>query len=112
MDQGPRVTDLRWDGNPEDEINSFVTEELYIHSKLLIVDDRLVICGSANLNDRSQLGSHDSEIAVVIEDPTPVESYMDGRPYTASRFASSLRRYIFRKHLGLIPDQRWDQPNQ
>ncbi|KAJ4189680.1 hypothetical protein NW767_000314 [Fusarium falciforme] len=112
MDQGPRVTDLRWDGNPEDEINAFVTEELYIHSKLLIVDDRLVICGSANLNDRSQLGSHDSEIAVVIEDPTPVESYMDGRPYTASRFASSLRRYIFRKHLGLIPDQRWDQPNQ
>lgn len=112
MDQGPRVTDLRWDGNPEDEINAFVTEELYIHSKLLIVDDRLVICGSANLNDRSQLGSHDSEIAVVIEDPTPVESYMDGRPYTASRFASSLRRYIFRKHLGLIPDQRWDQPDQ
>ncbi|KAJ3520611.1 hypothetical protein NM208_g13642 [Fusarium decemcellulare] len=101
MDQGPRVVDLRWEGNPEDEINAFVTEELYIHSKLLIADDRLVICGSANLNDRSQLGSHDSEIAVVIEDPTPVESYMDGRPYTASRFAASLRRYIFRKHLEL-----------
>ncbi|WZH41134.1 Phospholipase [Fusarium acuminatum] len=112
MDQGPRVTDVHWDGNPEDEINAFVSEELYIHSKLLIVDDRLVICGSANLNDRSQLGDHDSEIAVVIEDPTPVESYMNGRPYTASRFAASLRRYLFRKHLGLIPDQRWDQPNQ
>jgi phospholipase D1/2 len=112
MDQGPRVTDIHWDGNPEDEINAFVSEELYIHSKLLIVDDRLVICGSANLNDRSQLGDHDSEIAVVIEDPTPVESYMNGRPYTASRFAASLRRYLFRKHLGLIPDQRWDQPNQ
>ncbi|KAM5348063.1 hypothetical protein ACJ41O_007887 [Fusarium nematophilum] len=112
MDQGPSVASLRWEGNPEDEINSFVTEELYIHSKLLIADDRLVICGSANLNDRSQLGSHDSEIAVVIEDPAPVDSYMDGRPYTASRFAASLRRYIFRKHLGLIPDQRWDQPDQ
>ncbi|KAF4979874.1 hypothetical protein FZEAL_4008 [Fusarium zealandicum] len=112
MDQGPSVANLRWEGNPEDEISSFVTEELYIHSKLLIADDRLVICGSANLNDRSQLGSHDSEIAVVIEDPTPVESYMDGRPYTASRFAASLRRYIFRKHLGLIPDQRWDEPNK
>jgi phospholipase D1/2 len=112
MDKGPRVTDLRWDGNPEDEINAFVSEELYIHSKLLIVDDRLVICGSANLNDRSQLGDHDSEIAVVIEDPTPVESYMNGRPYTASRFAASLRRFLFRKHLGLVPDQRWDQPNR
>ncbi|KAL6914069.1 hypothetical protein FSST1_011829 [Fusarium sambucinum] len=112
MDQGPRVTDLRWEGNPEDEINAFVSEELYIHSKLVIIDDRLVICGSANLNDRSQLGDHDSEIAVVIEDPTPCESYMNGRPYTASRFAASLRRYLFRKHLGLIPNQRWDQPDQ
>lgn len=112
MDQGPRVTDLRWEGNPEDEINAFVSEELYIHSKLLIVDDRLVIVGSANLNDRSQLGDHDSEIAVVIEDPTPCESYMNGRPYTASRFAASLRRYLFRKHLGLIPNQRWDQPDR
>jgi phosphatidylserine/phosphatidylglycerophosphate/cardiolipin synthase-like enzyme len=33
-----------------------VTEQIYIHSKLLIVDDRLVICGSANINDRSMLG--------------------------------------------------------
>lgn len=112
MDGGPSIVDIPWDGNPEDEINAFVTEELYVHSKLLIADDRLVICGSANLNDRSQLGSHDSEIAVVIEDPTPVESMMNGRPYTASKFAASLRRYIFRKHLGLIPDQRWDQPDQ
>ena len=33
-----------------------VTELVYIHSKLCIVDDRLVICGSANINDRSLLG--------------------------------------------------------
>lgn len=112
MDQGRRVTDMPWGGNPDDEIDAFVTEELYIHSKLLIADDRLVICGSANLNDRSQLGNHDSEIAVVIEDPTPVETTMNGQPYTASKFAASLRRYIFRKHLGLIPDQRWDRPDQ
>ncbi|KAF7558729.1 hypothetical protein G7046_g5430 [Stylonectria norvegica] len=112
MDGSGSVVDLPWEGEPEDEINAFVTEELYIHSKLLIADDRLVICGSANLNDRSQLGSHDSEIAVIIEDPTPVESRMNGQPYTASRFAASLRRYIFRKHLGLIPDQRWDRPDQ
>lgn len=109
---GPNVTQLRWDGNPEDELNAFVSEELYVHSKLLIADDRLVICGSANLNDRSQLGTHDSEIAVVIEDSTPVETTMNGAPFTASKFAASLRRHIFRKHLGLIPDQRWDRPDQ
>jgi phospholipase D1/2 len=28
----------------------------------MIIDDRRVICGSANLNDRSQNGDHDSEI--------------------------------------------------
>lgn len=112
MDGSPRVTELPWDGSPEEEFDAYVTEELYIHSKLLIADDRLVICGSANLNDRSQLGTHDSEIAVVIEDPTTVDSTMNGEPYQASRFAASLRRFIFRKHLGLVPDQRWDQPNQ
>ncbi|XP_058829988.1 phospholipase D1-like [Topomyia yanbarensis] len=33
-----------------------VTELIYVHSKLLIADDRVVICGSANINDRSLLG--------------------------------------------------------
>ncbi|TDZ40589.1 Phospholipase D1 [Colletotrichum spinosum] len=111
MDAGPDLHSVPWSGSPESEIDAFVSEELYIHSKLLIADDSLVIVGSANLNDRSQLGTHDSEIAVIIEDPTPVESSMNGRPYTASKFAASLRRQIFRKHLGLLPDQRWDQPN-
>ncbi len=39
-----------------------ITELIYIHSKLMIVDDRLVICGSANINDRSLLGYRDSEV--------------------------------------------------
>lgn len=85
---------------------------VYICGKVYETNRVQVICGSANLNDRSQLGNHDSEIAVVVEDKETVDSYMDGRPYIASRFAASLRRYIFRKHLGLIPDQRWDRPDQ
>lgn len=53
----------------ESPICSFlqVTELIYVHSKLLIVDDHLVICGSANINDRSMLGKRDSEIAVIVE---------------------------------------------
>ena len=39
-----------------------VTELIYIHSKLIIVDDKILICGSANINDRSLLGSRDSEV--------------------------------------------------
>ncbi|KAL2190140.1 phospholipase D/nuclease [Thermothelomyces heterothallicus CBS 203.75] len=108
MHNGPDLRSVPWTGSPEDEFNAFVSEELYVHSKVLIADDQLVICGSANLNDRSQLGNHDSEIAVVIEDPTPVSSTMGGRPYTASAFAASLRRQLFRKHLGLLPHQRPD----
>ncbi len=110
MDGGPNLATVPWAGSPDSELNAFVSEELYIHTKVLIADDRLVICGSANLNDRSQLGTHDSEIAVVIEDPAPVRSSMGGQPFVASRFAASLRRQLFRKHLGLLPNQRWDQP--
>ncbi|CAK7205768.1 hypothetical protein SEUCBS139899_008547 [Sporothrix eucalyptigena] len=120
MDGGPDLTKRGWmgEGAPgltgnggEAELAAFVSEELYIHTKVLIADDRLVIVGSANLNDRSQLGSHDSEIAVIIEDPEhPVASTMGGHPYVVGAFPSSLRRQIFRKHIGLLPDQRWDQP--
>jgi phospholipase D1/2 len=45
-----------------------VTEILYIHSKLMIIDDEKMIIGSANINDRSLLGDRDSEIAVLIEE--------------------------------------------
>lgn len=37
---------------------------------------------------------------------------MNGRQYRASKFAASLRREIFRKHLGLLKPQIIDQPNQ
>lgn len=111
MDGGPSINDIPFSGSPEAEIDAFVSEELYIHSKLLIADDRIVICGSANLNDRSQLGYHDSEIAVVIEDSDTVDSVMHGQPYRASRFAAGLRRQLFRKHLGLIPFQDWTRPD-
>ena len=114
MDGGPDLTACGWTGEGDGgdaELAAFVSEELYIHTKVLIADDRLVIVGSANLNDRSQLGSHDSEIAVIIEDPAhPVASTMAGQPYEVGAFPASLRRQLFRKHIGLLPDQRWDEP--
>lgn len=61
--------------------------------------------GSANINDRSQKGDGDSEIALVVEDTDMIDSRMDGRPYQASRFAATLRRKLYREHLGLIPPQ-------
>lgn len=67
--------------------------------------------GSANLNDRSQKGDGDSEIALVwvidgvelsltflqvVEDSDMIESTMDGKPYQVARFAATLRRSLFK----------------
>jgi phospholipase D1/2 len=111
MLNGPSITSIPWAAGNTDEIDAFVSEELYLHTKCLIADDRVVIVGSANMNDRSQLGSHDSEIAVVIEDPTMILSQMNGQPYQASKFAASLRRQLFRKHLGLLVTQDCTRPD-
>lgn len=40
--------------------SSPMTEIIYVHSKLMIVDDERCIIGSANINDRSLLGNRDS----------------------------------------------------
>lgn len=106
-DQGP-LSKVGWDGEPEDEVNHWIQEELYIHAKLLIADDRFVICGSSNLNDRSQLGYHDSELSVVMEDTRTFTSTMDGQPFEAGYHAATLRRYLWREHLGLLPPQDLD----
>ncbi len=75
---GP-LSETKWEGSDEDEVENWIQEELYIHAKLLIADDRIVICGSSNLNDRSQLGYHDSELSIVVEDTKRFPSMMDGQ---------------------------------
>jgi len=39
------------------------------------VDDRLAIIGSANINERSQRGDRDSELAAVIRDTDMIDGY-------------------------------------
>ena len=79
------------------------TELIYIHSKLMIVDDKTVILGSANINDRSMLGKRDSEYAVMINETRKLNSLMDGKPYKAANFAHSFRVNLFAEHLGIDP---------
>lgn len=100
------LADEKWDeNNPESEVQNWIQEELYIHDKLLIADDRITICGSSNINDRSQLGYHDSEIAIVMEDTRTVPSTMAGEKFEAGYHAATLRRNLWREHLGLLPPQ-------
>ncbi|KAH7052850.1 hypothetical protein BKA57DRAFT_390961, partial [Linnemannia elongata] len=92
----------------DNEVDDFVTEQLYIHSKLMIVDDRIIIIGSANINDRSQVGYRDSEIAIIIEDSETVPSKMNGVEYQAGKLAHGLRTDLFKEHLGLLPHVEHD----
>jgi phospholipase D1/2 len=103
VESEPWVNDTK-DEQPRDaeaekeEVSDYVTEELYIHAKLLIADgkvpnrhvfpvlivvfflDKVVIMGSCNLNDRSQCGDRDSEIALMVEDKATIPSLMNGKP--------------------------------
>ncbi|KAJ1644166.1 hypothetical protein LPJ64_004131 [Coemansia asiatica] len=83
-------------------VDQIVSELVYVHCKLMIVDDRYVIMGSANINDRSMVGNRDSEIAMIVEDTEPVHTTMDGRPYQAAKFAHSLRMQLCQEHSGLL----------
>ncbi|RDW69315.1 hypothetical protein BP6252_08335 [Coleophoma cylindrospora] len=107
LDQA-NLVDEKWEGDLETEVENWIQEELYIHGKVLIVDDKTVICGSSNLNDRSQLGIHDSELSIVMTDTKSLPSKMAGEDYEAGYHAATLRRYLWREHLGLLPPQDLD----
>ena len=86
-----------------DELNGeFVTELIYVHDKLMIVDDRKTIIGSANINDRSMSGDRDSEVDVVIEDQEMIPGRMNGKPYEVGKFSHTLRCQLMKEHLGLL----------
>lgn len=77
-------------------MGKLVQEIIYVHSKLMIVDDRYVVCGSANINDRSMLGKRDSEIAAFIQDQDLIDSVLDNKNVQVGTYAHSLRTKIFK----------------
>jgi len=83
---------------------ALVTEQLYIHAKCMVVDDRVAIIGSANINERSMLGSRDSEVAAIVRDTEVLDSYMAGEPYKVGKFPHTLRVRLMREHLGVDVD--------
>ncbi|PNY28575.1 Phospholipase D1 [Tolypocladium capitatum] len=89
-----------------------VTEQLYIHAKAIIVDDRVALIGSANINERSMLGTRDSECAAIVRDTDMIWSTMAGKPYQVGRFAHTLRLRLMREHLGLDVDEILEEERQ
>ncbi|KAL6721371.1 Phospholipase D1 [Lecanora helva] len=89
-----------------------VTEQLYIHAKCMIVDDRIAIIGSANINERSMLGSRDSECAAIVRDTDMQWSTMNGEPYLVGKFAHTLRMRLMREHLGVDVDEAMEEERE
>ncbi len=69
---------------------------IYVHSKVLIVDDRLLRVGSSNFNNRS-LG-FDSECDLAIEAPNTEEQHV-------RRTIRSVRHQLASEHLGVSTDE-------
>jgi uncharacterized membrane protein YdjX (TVP38/TMEM64 family) len=66
---------------------------VYVHSKLMIVDDRLVVVGSANLSNRSMGFDSECCLAVEAEEGTPIAGAI-----------SVLRNRLLSEHLGISVD--------
>jgi phospholipase D1/2 len=62
----------------------------------MIVDDRVCICGSANINDRSLRGDRDSEFCLVVNDIEMIDSHLSGQNQKVGRFCSTWRKKLFR----------------
>lgn len=89
-DRPPRVEDYiailslrKWEQHPHVP-NVIQQSQIYIHSKMMIVDDSSLIIGSANINDRSMLGMRDSEIAVRICETPPRQIVKESKSEEAS----------------------------
>ena len=79
---------------------------VYVHAKVVIVDDVWAMVGSDNLNRRSW--THDSELSIAVLDaehdtrePAEPADSVDG----ARVFARDLRLQLWREHLDREPDQ-------
>jgi len=73
---------------------------IYVHSKMMIVDDAYIIVGSANINERSLAGTRDTEIAVGCWQPqfTAFSPYGGVHMFRMSLWAAHLKTWeeIFR----------------
>lgn len=84
------------------------TELIYIHTKLMIVDDDRIIVGSANINDRSMNGDRDSELAMVTTDMEKVQGVMNGQYMPISKSAYELRAKLWAEHFGITDPRELD----
>ena len=87
-------------GKREERVRANKRYMVYVHSKLMIIDDEFVILGSANLNERSLAGDRDAEICVALFAD-------DGKVEDCKKIIEKLRTDAWARHLGAdnVPKQ-------
>lgn len=76
---------------------------IYVHSKMMIVDDEVIILGSANINQRSMGGNRDTEIAICAHQPYHTVDFCDGRLPRCDVYA--FRTALWAEHINhLLPE--------
>jgi len=73
----------------------------FVHTKALIVDDRVAVIGSANINDRSFAGDRDSELGVILwDDEARVKGKMGGKDVLVGEGIRRFRKQLWKPMLG------------
>ncbi|KAF1002719.1 hypothetical protein AG4045_005588 [Apium graveolens] len=72
---------------------------IYVHAKMMIVDDEYIIVGSANINQRSMDGGKDSEIAMGAYQPYHLATRQPARGQI-----HGFRMSLWYEHLGMLDD--------
>ena len=72
-------------------------EHIYVHSKLLVLDDRMLRVGSSNLNNRSMGFDTECDVAFEVTDHTPAGPSL-------RRTIVDVRDDLVAEHLGCSPD--------
>ena len=81
---------------PASRARQSLRHPVYVHSKLMIVDDEVLLVGSANINQRSMAGSRDTEIAMAAFQPDHLASEDQSckRTIASAKFSKTRRMLL------------------
>ncbi|MCC7205742.1 MAG: hypothetical protein IT323_00455 [Anaerolineae bacterium] len=106
--EAPGAADRFHPCEPHHDSSEPVAGPIYVHAKMMIVDDVYVSVGSANFSPRSM--THDSEINVGVFGVDLIEYTVDGQDgsqqrYTVSSSIRDLRVRLWAEHLQTTPPE-------
>ena len=93
----PEDLDCPDDDCPAGIVRKTLRHPIYVHSKLMVVDDDYIVVGSANINQRSLGGNRDSEICIGGYQPSQTMDTTKGSPRGG---VHTFRLALWSAHLG------------